>query len=196
MTLVKRFPYRGDATEEFSNQYWFTGATPATAADWLALFTALTTVEKACYPSTVKIVRGYGYSSTADDAAAVYVRDLVPSATTIAGTLAAGGTGIISPGDAAGWIRWKTDRLTSKGKAIYLRKYFHQVYAQDSTANDTLSPHQATAYNTFAAKLWDGTFLDARKITGRGHTDTIVGASASPYITTRTLKRRPKRAPA
>src|SRR6266576_2358533 len=34
LTIVKRFNYRGDVDEEFSNTYHFSGTTPADAAAW------------------------------------------------------------------------------------------------------------------------------------------------------------------
>jgi hypothetical protein len=202
MTTVKRFTYRGDSTEEFSNTYWFTGSTPADDAAWLALFTALTNQEKLILPARVsgdavydrpKIVRGYGYSSDADDRESVWTTDLT-AGTPIAGTWdAAAANAIAQGGDTAAWIRWKTAR-TSRGKAIYLRKYFHPAYTS-AAAGDTLLSAWRTLAQTFATKLADGSFLDARHITGRGHSDTIVNSGVAQYTTTRTLKRRAKRNP-
>ena len=41
LTIVTAFTYRGKAGEEWSNHYWFTGATPADSTAWRALFDAL-----------------------------------------------------------------------------------------------------------------------------------------------------------
>lgn len=203
LTIVKRFTYRGDSTEEFSNTYFLTGSTPADDAAWLALFNALTAQEKTLFAARVsgdalydrpKIVRGYGYSSDAADRVAVWSRDLTAS-TPIDGTFDALGTNAIAQGgDTSAWIRWKTSRLTSKGKAIYVRKYYHPAYVS-AAAGDVVQAAWRTAAAAFAAKLWDGSFLDGRKITAPGNTDTIVGASVAQYTTTRTLKRRSKRDP-
>lgn len=195
MTIVKRMAYRTNPVEEWSNQYWFTGSTPADAAAWLALFNALTAQEKTVYPASSQIIRGYGYASDAADAASVYTRDLqVTPNIPISGTMVTTGLSL-TPGDAAMWVRWKTSRTSIKGKPIYLRKYFHGALITGSTsaATDALAATQVTALQAFAAKLWDGTFIDGRTLTAQGHTDTIVGAGVSSYVTTRTLKRRGKR---
>ena len=194
LTVVKRFNYRGDANEEFSNTYHLTGSVPADAAAWRTLFDALVTQEKTVYSSAVHVIRGYGYDSDADDAHAVWSVDLTVSPNTpVAGTLSvAGGLGP-APGDAAVWVRWKTSRLNSKGKAIYLRKYFHDAQQIGTPTPDTVLASQVTALNAFGTKLFDGSFTEARTITARGHVDTILARGSSSYITTRTLKRRGKR---
>jgi len=194
MTIIKRMTYKGDPTEEWSNKYHLSGADPADAAAWLALFNALTAQEKTLYESTHVIVRGYGYTSDASTAAAVWSRDLTAVGnTTIPGTFANSG-GIRSPGDTAAWVRWKTSRLSVKGKPIYLRKYYHGV-ALNSTNNDSpIATAQVTAYAAFGTKLLDGSFLDGRTIRAPGQSsETLLGSSVSSYPTTRTLKRRGKR---
>lgn len=188
MTLVKKFTYRGDATEEYSNTYWLTGGAPADDAAWATLFTALVAQEKTLYNLNVSYIRGYGYNSDADDATAVYVDDKTLSP--VAGTFNEAGT-VVCPGDSANWIRWYTGRLAN-GKKVYLRKYFHPAYASASAVDQTASTWR-TAANLVAAKLQDGTFSGGRKITARGHTDDASLGAASTYVTTRTLKRRGKR---
>lgn len=196
MTLIKRMTYRGVATEEWSNKYFFTGSTPADSTAWLALFTALTAQEKTLYDSNHKIIRGYGYSSDADDAVAVWSRDLTTGGLSIiSGTLS--GTTVMRPGDAAAWIRWKTSRLSVKGKPIYLRKYYHGIWTEQASPTaaqaDNILAAQLTAYDAFGLKMRDASFLDARTLTAAGHSDTLVGHNYSSYVTTRTLKRRGKR---
>lgn len=202
MTVIKRFTYRGDSTEEFSNTYWFTGSTPADDTAWTALWTALTNQEKTLHSVRIsgdavydkpKIVRGYGYSSDADDREAVWQIDLT-AGTPIAGTFdVLSNNSIMQGGDTASWIRWKTSR-TSRGKAIYLRKYFHPAYVSASSG-DTVQAAWRTVAQAFATKLMDGSFLDGRKLTGRGNTDTLIASGVAQYTTTRTLKRRAKRDP-
>lgn len=201
LTVVKRFTYRGDATEEYSNTYWLTGTVPADDTAWRALFDAMVVSEKQVYPSSVTVVRGYGYADNqghfgprpagTEVSPSVWTRDLVAAAATVAGTLAVTSE-IRCPGDAAVWVRWKTSRL-NKGKAIYLRKYFHPAYAASAGAFDQIANAQRDALLLHAAKMWDGTFISGRKITAAGSTDVIVGANHSPYVTTRTLRRRGKR---
>jgi len=193
LTIVKKFAYRANLAEEFSNTYWFSGSTPADDTAWAALAAAVAGAERAVYTSAVSIVAYYGYDDDSDDRHSIWSADMHASGS-LPGTFT---TGLYpAPGDAAAWVRWETSRRTSKGKKIYLRKYFHDVHMEDGTHPDQLATTQKTAYTTFGTKLRDGTLLDARKIVGRGHsTDVIVGSSASTYITTRTLKRRPKRPP-
>lgn len=190
LTIVKKMTYRGNANEEWSNQYWFTGSVPADNTAWDALFAALVAAEKTCYQATHHVVAGYGYNSDADDAHAVYVKDV--SAAPIAGTMGTTGMGP-APGDAAGMIAWKTSRTNSRGKAIYLRKYLHGVLLEAAPDEDKVAANQLTVYNTFATKLYDGSFLDGRKLRSRKHDETLLTHAASQWVTTRTLKRRGKR---
>jgi hypothetical protein len=193
ITLIKKFTYRGQP-EEFSNQYWFTGGTPSGPSDWRALFDALVTQEKTCYSNATTVVRGYGYASDADDATSVWSVDLTLSPDTpVAGTLVTtGGTQL--PGDTAVWVKWRLTRKSTKGRNVYLRKYFHDAYRSNSSGvPDNTMPQQVTNLTAFANKLKDGTFLDARTVTARGHVDTVVAVAAGPYVTVRTLRRRPKR---
>lgn len=193
LTVIKKFSYRGNANEEWSNDYHLDGAIPADAAAWRTLFDALVVQEKPCYLSNVSVVAGYGYDSDDPNAHAVWSVDLTTSPNTpVAGT----GTftaGTASPGDAAVWVRWKTSRTNTKGKPIYLRKYFHGAVNQGSGNQDLVIAGQVTALNALGAKLSDGTFLDGRKIRSRSHAETIINHGASTYVTTRTLKRRGKR---
>jgi hypothetical protein len=194
LTIVKKFTYRGNASEEFSNTYHFTGSVPADATAWKALSDALILQEKTLYLGSASAIRAYGYNSDADDAVAVWSWDYLAQGTSVPGTIVTG-TGSYPAGDQAGWVRWKTSRLNTKGKAIYLRKYFHAVpvAAPSGATTDQILPAWTTAANAFAAKLHDGTFLDGRLITARAHTDVVISHSASTWITTRTLKRRGKR---
>lgn len=195
MTIVKRFSYLGDPTEEFANTYFFSGSTPADATAWRALFDALVTQEKTVLLDNTAIIRGYGYDSDAADRTAVWSVDLrVSPEVTVGGTLATTGKDVM-PGDTAVWLRWKTSRVTMKGKPIYLRKYYHPgLRAASPTSPDTVDPAQVTALNALGTKLMDGTFLSSRKLVGPGHTDDVLTSrSCSPYFTTRTLKRRGKR---
>jgi hypothetical protein len=203
LTVVKRFTYRGDASEEFSNTYWLTGDIPADATEWRALFDAMVTQEKTCYNNGVNVIRGYGYADntghrsgdTGTVAASVWTVDLTVSPETpVAGTITLGAGESVAPGDAAAWARWKTSRLTDPGgKPIYLRKYFHGINMQAAPNQDQIKATQKTNLAAFAEKLRDGTFIDARTVTAAGSTDTITATGASTYVTTRTLKRRGKR---
>jgi hypothetical protein len=192
LTVIKKFTYNGQP-ELWSNEYAFDGAVPANATEWRALFDALVAQEKTVYPSYVTVVGGYGHDSDADNAAAVWSVDLTASPNTpVAGTLSTSGS-TAAPGDCAVWVRWRTSRYNSRGKPVYLRKYFHGARCEGTSGNDITAATQVTALNNLGGKLRDGTFLDSRRIRSRHHTETLVGASSSAYITTRTLKRRGKR---
>lgn len=195
VTLIKRQSYRGDALEEWSNKYYLTGGVPASDADWLALVNALKTQEKTVYGAHVTVVRAYGYSDDALNADSVYQRDMVAATETVVGTLSGTG-GIRTQVETAAWVRWKTSRM-ARGKAIYLRKYFHGVYASSTGgAEDTPSAAWVTAATAFGLKMRDGTFLDGRTVRARGQTgETFLGHNVSTWLTTRELKRRGKRPP-
>ena len=196
ITLVKRFTYRGDATEEFSNQYWLSGSIPSDNTAWQTLIDALVAQEKTCYTADATIVRAYGYNSDADDATAVYVKDwLAGGGSGVAGTLTVESGALRNMGDTAVWIRWKTSRLNTRGKAIYLRMYFHDAWSHASNAPDQTSTNQLTALGNFGVKLRDGSFAEARTLRSRKHAETLVGSAGGAYLTTRTLKRRGRRPP-
>lgn len=190
LTVVKKFTYRGDANEEWSNQYWFTGGAPADAAAWDALWTALVAQEKTLYNLSVSIIKGYGYDQDIEKPTAVYVKDLTLAP--IAGTFNEAGTQT-GAGDTANWIRWYTGRLNTKGKKIYLRKYFHPAYCKPVPDVDQTATTWRTAAQLVATKLQDGTFVGGRKLTAKGHSDAVTGGVPSTYTTVRTLKRRGKR---
>jgi len=194
LTVVKSMVYRGVAGEEWSNGYMLTGTTPADSTAWRALFDAIVTQEKACYLPASTVIRGYGYDKVpAKGDHAIWSVDLRPSSSTVSGTMSITG-GIQFAGDQAGWIRWSLDRFNSYGKRVYLRKYFH-AGAVPTAGGDGLSAQCQNGYNAFGAFMMGGTLLGSRRICD--HLGNVpVATSISPYVTTRTLKRRSKRPPA
>lgn len=188
VTVVSHFQYR-DAPEEFSNTFHFTGSAPTDSAGWIALAAAFVTKFRALVTSDVTIDRVYCYTDTANDSVFTYA--LADHGGTIQGNLGATG-GVLMPGDAAYWIRWATGRISSKGKAIYLRKYLHPAYALSTDhdkVNDVARTNLATAGAAIAAAsgAWPGM---------AGPTYDLPASPAvlvSQWITTRTLKRRGKR---
>lgn len=192
LTIIKRFPYRGDANEEFSNTYYISGGVPTTDPDWRAMFDLWVTAEKAVYPATVSVVGGYGYVGTTEQGDAVWSVDLTLAPNTpVAGTLSTSGART-TPGDAAVWVRWGTTRF-AKGKRIYLRKYFHGALSDLASTPDTILPGQKTALEAFGLAALN------RTIGGRGiqnqYMEQPINHAACSYVTTRTLKRRGKRPP-
>ncbi len=194
ITTVKRFDYRGE-TEEFSNTYWISRVTPTDHATWVTVVTGLFTEEKKIYGPEVEFVNAYCYDDDGDERHAV---DNVVFAdagiTPRVGTLSL--TGLEPcPGDAAAVLRWKTTRVTSKGKPIYLRKFIHPAYrAATPTDPDALGAGQKTAIQAFGDWLLESGAAPYN-IVGRGHhgDDNPTVAKAMDWVTTRTLKRRPKR---
>jgi len=192
LTIIKKFTYRGNP-EEWSNSYWLTGATPADSAAWRTLFDEINAAERTCYPSVVSVVAGYGYNSTSDSATAIWSVDMTVSPNTPPVGLASHSGMVPGPGDSASWVRWGLNRYNSKGKRIYLRKYFHPALL-DPTNHDNIIAGSVTTLTAFGSKMHDGTLTGGRVITDKLGS-SIAGHAVSPYATTRTLKRRGKRPP-
>jgi hypothetical protein len=189
VTLVKRFTYR-DATEEFSNKYYLTGDPPADDAHWKTLFETLATEEATVLHESVHYVRAYGYDDDALNAHAVVTHFF--DGTDMPAQAGAGAWALVVPGDVAAFAEWKTDRVNTRGKPVYLRKYFHTP-AQSETDNDKIGPSYKTALLGFASVMRGGSFDTSRAIRSRTHNDTIVAHKVGDYLTTRTLKRRGRR---
>jgi len=193
LTIVKQMSYRGRTDEEWSNTYALSGPTPADATAWRTLFNALVLQEKTVYTSQCVVVGGYGYNripQTGDHA--IWSVDLLVSPNApVAGTLAPGG--VLPAGDQAAWVRWGLDRFNTNGKRVYLRKYFHVGQVAGSGGDGLLGTY-STALQTFGAKMRDGTFVEGRTVVDKNGL-APVNHGVSPFITTRTLKRRGKRPP-
>lgn len=187
VTLVQSFNYRG-APEEWSNTYHFQGDAPDDDAGWTALIDDLVAIVAAGITPLNHIVRAYGYADTDNDASFVY--DIAGTGTGVAGTASVLGSGTApAPGDDAAWVRWKTTYNNSKGKPVYLRKYYHGVYHLTGAGDfDQLDDDLKDAMQTMADALeassgdWPG-IADP-------HGDAPGANAVSAYVTTRTLKRR------
>jgi hypothetical protein len=187
VTLIKSFLYRG-ATEEWSNQYHL-NAHPSDAAGWRTLVDALVALERHVYSNHVSIIRALCYENTDD--ASVYTYTLADFAGNVLGDLSAGALYPVS-GDDACWVRWDSGHISSTGKKVYLRKYFHDVFYDDAAHRDYVATAQRTALETFGTAML-ATFSSTYRMTDPNG-DTPPGPrTSSPYITTRTLKRRGRR---
>jgi len=184
ITIIKSFYYRGH-DEEYSNKYHFTGTTPANATAWLALADAIIAAEKLTLDAQTSWTRAYGYEAGNENSVWQYAWP-----TPVTGTASL--TGTRSPGDVAATMRWWTGQTNSNGKKIYCRKYFHAVAHQ--TLPDLLDAAQKTKFETFGAKLIDGTLPGSFKYCGPQGA-TLQAPVCNQYLTTRTLKRRGKRRP-
>lgn len=184
ITLNKTMTYRGKQ-EVFSNTYHFSGTTPANDADWHALALAIWGAEKPIMNADVKFVGYLGYA--AGNEHAVSIKNYLEDGTAPIPATNGFGIGGVA-GDTAIWVRWVTPNRTSRGKRIYLRKYFHHA----PTTGDTLDDNLKTACLTYANKMIDGTLPGGAKICGPQGA-VASNPSVSPFVTTRTLKRRGKR---
>ena len=184
ITTVKSFSYRGKV-EEWGNTYHFSGDTPSNDADWKTLSDALIAQEKTMMPASVTFTKAYGYVA-GNESSVFQINYADPPNTVVAGTLAFG-SNPRAPGDAAFWVRWKTSERNTKGRPIYLRKYFHGVVL--NTEGDAILPAQKTAATAYAGKMTDGTLPGGFKVCGPQ--GAVAGAAlATSFATTRTLKRR------
>ena len=193
LTIVKSFPYRG-APEEWSNTFFMDGDLPASPASWKTLADAVIAEEKLCYTSATEVVRAIGHQ--AGDSVAVWSYDYDAHSDTVPGTFSPGVDDNPCPGDCACWVRWSTDALTSMGKPIYLRSYFHGVY-QTTTGGDVdiASPTQMAALLEYGQD-WIAGFTDGDSVVHkRAGPHGVIGlvALASTFVTTRTLERRGRR---
>lgn len=190
IVLVKKFTYRG-ALEEWSNRYHFSDTAPTTPAAWKTLVDALAAQEKTIYQADIRIIRAYCYTDTSQDAASTI--DYTALGAEIPGTFSSGGVPP-DPGDCAMWIRWATSATNSRGKPIYLRKYYHGVVNSANTVgNDAVNGPQKAALLALGNKLRDGTLTDFTLCGPSGAAAGVV--AVSQWSTTRTLKRRGKRPP-
>lgn len=189
LTVVKRFTYRGDATEEWSNGYVFKGLPPTTNAQWDSLRTQIVALELPILSDQTFVVRVIGHNSTDAGAVAVYEFDYTVPGPPPQGTFN-GAAGIRMAGDQAAVVEWLTNIKTKKGKPIYLRKYFHGAFVAP-TATDDLEDAWITAAGTYAnafssTQPWSG-------LTNPAGTATVVSTKIIPFVTTRTLEKRGKR---
>jgi hypothetical protein len=188
LTIVKRFPYRGNASEEFSNTYSFKAAPPTDSASWLAVADSLRGFEQPIFWPGVSFVRAYGYNSDNPSDPSVWTHDWTQPGPPPVGTGTFAGHGFA--GDQAACVEWMTDSRNSRGKMIYLRKYLHSG-AVGTVDVDQLDNSYLTALENYAGTI--GPFHGG--LTSRHGNRTITGHYVIPWVTTRTLKRRGKRPP-
>lgn len=188
ITVIQSFTYRG-AAEEWSNKYHFQGDPPSDPAGWRDLCDAFITQLKAILTDVNTIVRVQCYEDT--DNPAVYTYDLAAFGGVVAGTYVTGSSAdLLEAGDTAGLIRWNTGRTSTRGKPIYLFKYYHGVMHESGTV-DELRHSLKSAYATFANAIRTATG-DWPGLADKTGTEPV-GYLAETYLTTRTLKRRGRR---
>ena len=183
IVIEKLFTYRGQP-EEWSNRYHFLGSTPSSLAEWKALALAIWAQERTFCNTSTRFNGFLGYNAGDNTANAIMGPDDLTTAEKSQGAL----SGNNVPGDSAVWVRWATGERGSKGRPIYLRKYFHGV---GTTGTDEIVGTARTAMLAYATKMTDASLPGGFKICGPqgapGGTPKV-----PTYITTRTLKRRGK----
>jgi hypothetical protein len=150
VVLYKTFSYRG-APEEWGNTYHFVGDAPSNPADWRALVDALIALEKLCLVNTVTIERAICYEDT--DHSSVYSYNLASFGGTVPGYYNPSSLGgIAQEGGTSYMARWNTGRVSTKGKPIYLRKYWHPAVAA-SGSPDTVAAALVSQVGGFASDV-------------------------------------------
>lgn len=150
VVLYKTFSYRG-SPEEWGNTYHFTGDAPSTPADWRSLVDALVALEKTVLDVAVTIERAICYENTDDSS--VYSYDLSAFGGTVAGTYSHGAASAVpQEGESSYMARWDTGRRSTKGKPIYLRKYWHPAFSQPTTP-DLIDTTLKGLVGTFASSV-------------------------------------------
>lgn len=190
VVLIKSFTYRGNP-EEWSNGYHFQGDPPDDNAGWRDLVDALIAIEKPVYPPHVTVVRAICYEDFSPHHDAVYTYILADFGGVVPGTLSVGTGGTECPGDDAVFAGWKTSRVSSKGKPVWLRKYFHPAVL-DNTTRDNVYGAQGDALDAYgpAVVASSGDWPGLAGPDGDAPTDVY---RRSAFTTTRSLKRRGKR---
>jgi len=191
LQLEKSITYRGDTSETFTNRYYFkTGPPAVTDTDlWKQYLDALWNHEKLIFPPGIHLVAGHGWNDDSEDAHRVFSHDYAADGPN-PGTYVQVGTELGIAGDQACVVEWKTDIKSSRGKPIFLRKYFHGGFC-DSNFPDNVGVTYLAALQHFANEMAFTTFLGGLR--SRAHDLNVASAIAYPYVTTRTLKHRGRR---
>lgn len=189
LTVVKSFTYRGAPDEEFSNTYHFKNPPPGDDASWMVLVNDVLTLEQSIYGAAITFQRAYGYDSNDAGAHHVFVHDWTIPGPPPVGTMT--DTGALGAGDQAACVWFKMNRLSSRGKPVYCRKYHHHPHI-DITDPDKLDQTYRDQLFAYAAG-GTGIFQVHGGLRSASTDDTVITPGVIPWVTTRTLKRRGKR---
>jgi len=184
--------------EEFANDYiWAEGAPDNDDTQfWTQLSTQLVQIEQQIFDASVQYTSMYGWNNTDPHEPHVFFRTF-PTDANWQGKFVPGVGDIAGAGDQAAYIRWLGSKKSKAGKPTYFRKYPHRPWTS-STDRDKLSPDYLAALTAYASSsIWTlkGTFInqfDQNKYNAGDNYATGPG-TVSPWVTTRSLKRRGKR---
>lgn len=188
--IVSKFDYRGKP-EEWSNRFSFADRQPIDQTTWKAMADALIAQMRTCFPSSTTFVRAYGYAPSA--ISADFVHDYESPGPALAGNWAPGATNVRMPGDTAMTLRYSSAKMSTRGKHVYGRNYFHDVYNESNAEYDRLSTGQQAVFTTFGTALCSGTIHPRLSICLPNGTWDLFSPHADQWLTTRTLHRRGKR---
>lgn len=191
IVMNKKFTYRGDTEETWSNKYWLTGAPPGPQSEWETLARELANMEAQVLNSATHIIGWYGYNDNSPNAISIASADWEAAGTQVTGVFVPS-TGKRFAGDQAAMVEWKTSRKSTRGKWIYLRKYFHGGF-EDANNPDDLETGYLAALQVYGDELLNGSGPLARKIRSAKQDEVLQARIVSPFTTTRTLHRRGKR---
>jgi hypothetical protein len=190
LLLVQSFTYRGEP-EEWSNRYSFKDLTPTDSVTWKAIADAFIAALQPCFGTQTTFVRAYGYAANA--IGAEFVHDYASPGPPLGGTYP-GSVQNLVPGDAAVFARLTSDKLDRRGKRVYGRNYYHNVFGRPGPDQDQVEQNQQSALTTFLTAYTQGTIHPKVDSCLPDGTNTH-SPHVDQWITTRTLHRRGKRPP-
>jgi hypothetical protein len=192
ITTVKSFTYRDVAGEQWSNSYHFDAIPPSNPTTWKIVVDALATHEATALPTGTKIVQAYGYDTDDPLASSVFGWNYTAAGDEKLGAAGPPGDAQKIAGDQALMFWAKTDQLNTKGRNIFLRKYWHGGYAL-AADQDKISATYKSTLQTFVDALVAGTIVELGHWRAQREPSTILAHGVDPWVTTRSLKRRGKK---
>lgn len=188
ITLIKRFTYRGDNQEEFSNKYHFSGDRPATESEWEELAEAIWVTEKEIFRANVFLVTAYGYEAGNEHSVA-QIDFTAGGGNGLPGDLNVNSESVPMAGDQCGYLRAFAGRLN--GGKTYCKKYYHGGYIDASALDQITEPMQAAMDAHGVAMLAGGLPGGATWCQEQGRELSL--PLADQWVRIRQLKRRGKR---